>query len=192
MKKIIALLSILFAFTVSAADLTDTIGAECGRILFSLNEFKYPDNYEIIKKRNAQLNDLEECIKLYKDVNGTIENLNTKYFRAYTIYEMNMSVCSAEKDTKKHDSCENSALSNFNENLRLSSYELSDKYSFIYDNIDEAEQKEENLSYKLAKKSKEITQEWFDDDVEKVKNMVEELKTQNEKENNKGFFNWFK
>ena len=193
MKKILILLSIFYTFQANAANFTDTIGAECGRILFALNVYDYPTLFDAINNRNKQFDYLEKCIKLYKDNGGTTDDINQKYFRAYTIYEMNMGVCFAEKDTKKKDECKKTAEYGFNENLTLSSYELSNKYSYIYDNLDEEEQNKETLSSKFAKRSKEITQEWFEDDLKKVERVIEQMNEQNNKEEpKKGFFSWFK
>lgn len=191
MKKILVLLLMFYTYQATAADFTDTLGAECGRILFALNEYDYPKMFDAINKRNEQLNYLEKCIKLYKENNGTIENINKRYYRAYLLYGMDMANCYAEKNTKKSDECKSVAQYTFNTNLTLSSYELSNKYSFIYDNIDESK-KETNL-YQRAKEAKELTQQWYEQDVAQLEQMIEHMTEQNDKEEpKKGLFDWFK
>lgn len=134
---------------------------------------------------------MEKCIKLYKENNGTIENINKRYYRAYLLYVMDMENCYAEKNTKKSDECKSVAQYTFNTNLTLSSYELSNKYSFIYDNINESK-KETNL-YQRAKEAKELTQQWYEQDVAQLEQMIEHMTEQNDKEEpKKGLFDWFK
>ena len=41
MKKILILLSAFYTYQATAADFTNTLGAECGRILFALNEYSF-------------------------------------------------------------------------------------------------------------------------------------------------------
>ena len=101
MKKILILLSIFYTYQAAAADFTDTLGAECSRILFALNEYKYPDNFEIINKRNMQFDYLDKCISLYEKTGGDVDTLNEKYLRAYTLYQLSIIQCADIKDKKK-------------------------------------------------------------------------------------------
>ena len=41
MKKILILLSAFYTYQATEADFTNTLGAECGRILFALNEYSF-------------------------------------------------------------------------------------------------------------------------------------------------------
>ena len=101
MKKfILAFLICLSVIEAKAANLTDTLGAECSRILFSLENSIYPNNYDHIKKRNSQLAAFNLCILTYKDNLGDIELLNQRYYRAKAIYDI-ISVNCLKKDNEE-------------------------------------------------------------------------------------------
>jgi hypothetical protein len=192
MKKILVLFAILYSFQANAADLTDTIGAECSRILISLNDYVYPNNFDIMEKRNSQFNYLEKCLKLYKETGGNINILNKKYLRAYNLYEISNLVCSEEKDAKKNDSCLKMSLINFNDDIKLSSLELSNKYSLFFENIDET--KKDTIIYKSAQRKKELALEWFNEDKDELEKIITQITEENKKEeqDKKGFLSWFK
>ena len=162
MKKLFVLFAILYSFQANAANLTDTIGAECGRILFYLSEYDYPENYDTIIKRNKQFEYLEKCLKLYKDNNGNIDTLNKNYFRAKQLYELNILPCDLENEKNKKEVCKELAIYTFMQDIISSSSELYEKYSFIYKHIDSSDA--ENINYKSSKRSNDLTKEWADID----------------------------
>lgn len=83
-----------------AENFIDTLGAECGKVLFHMNQYVYPDMYPNVVKRNTQFDALEKCLSLYKQNGGDIQELNRKYLTAH-----NISLCALGKCIgKKSDS----------------------------------------------------------------------------------------
>lgn len=118
MKKYLFLIVIcLISTNAYSENITDIIGAECGKIVYSLNNFEYPKNYEIINSRNKQFVSLEKCLNIYKENGGNIDVLNKRYFRAKKGYILDLSVCSSIKDKKKIEDCKASADMMFFDNL---------------------------------------------------------------------------
>lgn len=189
MKKLLILFVLLYTFNANAANLTDTIGAECGRILFSLSEYDYPQYFDAINNRNKQYDYLIKCLKLYKENSGNMDILNKNYYRAHKLYKLSLIACEEEKDRKKKDDCKEVSKYNFKENLSSSSYDLYEKYSFIYENIDHSD--EENINYKIAKRANDLTKEWFDTDIELIQNIISQPE-ENKTPPKKGIFSWFK
>lgn len=190
MKKILILLSIFYTYQAAAADFTDTLGAECSRILFALNEYKYPDNFEIINKRNMQFDYLDKCISLYEKTGGDVDTLNEKYLRAYTLYQLSIIQCADIKDKKKEEDCRQSTVNSFNEDCSSSSIELYNKYDMRYENVDKSD--ENSILYLAAKKAKDLTKNWFDYDLENISKMSEQAENEQNEQPKKGFFSWFK
>ena len=163
MKKLLILFALLYPFNANAANLTDTIGAECGRILLALREGLYPNNYEVAKTRNAQFKALSECLDVYKKTGGDYDELNKRFFRAYYLFGNNIVDCIIDKNEK----CYNIAWVKFQGDLIRNSNEM---YDFYKDND------------KVAPTIKQ----WVDVDEIILNN---KMKLQEDK---KGFFSWFK
>lgn len=87
MKKICLILVVLLATVESARaeNFVNTLGAECGRVLFNMENYDYPDMYPAIVKRNNQFDALEKCLSLYKQNGGDIRELNGRYYTASEI-----------------------------------------------------------------------------------------------------------
>lgn len=118
MKKYLFLIAIcLISTNAYSENITDIIGAECGKIVYSLNNFEYPKNYKIINSRNKQFVSLEKCLNIYKENGGNIDVLNKRYFRAKKGYILDLSVCYSIKDKKKIEDCKAFADMMFFDNL---------------------------------------------------------------------------
>lgn len=76
MKKICLILVFLLATVESARaeNFVNALGAECGKILFNMNNQTYPKLYSDIVKRNTQFDALERCLDLYKKTEGISKN----------------------------------------------------------------------------------------------------------------------
>lgn len=99
MKKICLILAVLLATAESsqAANFVDTVGAECGKMLFNMNNQTYPKLYSDIVKRNTQFDALERCLDLYKKNGGNIKELNARYFIAESFYGCVFVECTKRK-----------------------------------------------------------------------------------------------
>lgn len=99
MKKFILALTIcFFPFEAYSSllfdyDFVDALRAECGRVLYSLNEYEYTTAYENYKKRNSQYYALEQCLKVYKQNGGKMEDLNERYRIARKITYCDIELC---------------------------------------------------------------------------------------------------
>ena len=94
MKKLILALAIcIIPVKVMSANFVDTLGSECARLLFNLDAYDYPKYYDQFENRNSQFYALEQCLKVYKQSGGNIEELNKKYSIAKEITEYDLMLC---------------------------------------------------------------------------------------------------
>lgn len=87
-----------------AENFIDALGAECGRLLFNMNEYDYPSLYTVTIKRNTQFDALEKCLSLYKQNGGDMQELNRRYYNARALAECVLDACLAketDEDAKK-------------------------------------------------------------------------------------------
>lgn len=72
MKKFCLILAtcLVLAGNARAENFVEALGAECGRILFDMEEHTYPDMYPNLMKRNSQFDAVEKCLQLYKQNGG--------------------------------------------------------------------------------------------------------------------------
>lgn len=93
-KKLILILIIsLIPAKVMSANFVDALGSECARILLNMDLYEYPKYYEQFENRNSQFYALEQCLKVYKQSGGNIEELNKKYSIAKEITEYDLMLC---------------------------------------------------------------------------------------------------
>lgn len=136
MKKICLILVVLLATVESARaeNFVNALGAECGRILFHMSNYVYPDIYPNIIKRNTQFDALEKCNSLYKQNGGDIQELNIRYHTATAIAECALMTC-FEKNTSSESSskdCTNKQESVFNNVMKVDKCIAYDAYKQDY------------------------------------------------------------
>ena len=118
MKKCCLILAVclVLASNAKAASFVDTLGAECGRILYSLNMNDYPARYSVIAERNTQFDALEKCLGIYKQMGGDMQELNARYSRAIAVSNCWHIDCKARKketSEKTSDTCTGTTFINF-------------------------------------------------------------------------------
>lgn len=98
MRKFYLILAscLALAGNVKAENFVEALGAECGRILFNMKEYTYPDRYPNIVKRNTQFDAVEKCVELYKQNGGDVKELNTRYYQAVEIANCEYNKCEKE------------------------------------------------------------------------------------------------
>lgn len=138
MKKICLILVVLLATAENAwaENFVNTVGAECGRVLFIMENYDYPDMYPAIVKRNTQFDALEKCLSLYKQNGGDIQELNIRYHTATAIAGCALMTC-LEKNASSESSskdCTNKQQAVFNNVMRLNKCDAYDAYKQDYPN----------------------------------------------------------
>ena len=136
MKKICLILVALLVMTESAwaENFVNTLGAECGRVLFIMENYDYPDMYPAIVKRNTQFDALEKCLSLYKQNGGDIRELNLRYHTATAIAGCALVTC-LEKNTSSESSskdCTNKQQAVFNNVMKMDKCIAYDAYKQDY------------------------------------------------------------
>ena len=98
MRKFYLILVVCLALAgnIKAENFVEALGAECGRILFDMEEHTYPDMYPNLMKRNSQFDAVEKCLQLYKQNGGNMLELNTRYFRAVGLADCAYGICEKE------------------------------------------------------------------------------------------------
>ena len=173
MKKLLVFLSIFYAYQATAANLTDTVGAECGSI--------------IMKSDNDRLAKLEKCLKIYKDLGGSYDELNKRFYRAKVLFDLDMhefSEYSSANKTSDMNVLINTSVTDFFNNMMLSSYELYNKHKNMLNDFKEDEK--DTPVYKTTVIKYNFVQDWYE-----VDKQIEKDK-ENYNKNDKGFFNWLK
>lgn len=122
MKKFYLALAVCLAFAgnARAENFVEALGAECGRILFSMRAYTYPDVYRNIIKRNTQFDAVEKCLDLYKQNGGDVQELDRRYFNADSLAACAYSICEKEISTSGSASndCFDRKASVFNDVVR--------------------------------------------------------------------------
>ena len=134
--KICLILVALLVTTESAwaENFVNTLGAECGRVLFIMENYDYPDMYPAIVKRNTQFDALEKCLSLYKQNGGDIRELNLRYHTATAIAGCALVTC-LEKNTSSESSskdCTNKQQAVFNNVMKMDKCIAYDAYKQDY------------------------------------------------------------
>jgi hypothetical protein len=80
-------LTSLFLNTQSQAsgNFIDTLGCECGRMLYNMNEHIYHKNIKLSQIQSSRINELKTCLDLYRQYGGDFQELNTRYNTALAI-----------------------------------------------------------------------------------------------------------
>lgn len=136
MKKICLILVALLVTTESAwaENFVNTLGAECGKVLFIMENYDYPNIFPNIVKRNTQFDALEKCLSLYKQNGGDIQELNLRYHTASSIAGCALMSC-LEKNTSSESSskdCTNKQQAVFNNVMKTDKCIAYDYYKQDY------------------------------------------------------------
>lgn len=67
------------------ANFINTLGAECGRMLYKMNEYQHHDNIKLNKIQISKINELKTCLDLYSQYGGDFNELNIRYYTALEI-----------------------------------------------------------------------------------------------------------
>ncbi len=140
MKKFCLILAacLVLAGNARAAGFMDTLGAECGRLLYSLNEYEFPATHSAITERNTRFDALEKCIELYKQNGGNMEELNARYMIAVSLGNCTLWDCLAGEatDDNKVDKCYEMQRITLNVALKSSRCGAYSQYKDIYPKCD--------------------------------------------------------
>lgn len=178
MKKLLVLFLLLYTFNVNAANLTDTIGAECGSIL--------------LKSEETKIEKLEKCLKMYKEVGGDYDQLNKKFYRSKVLFDIdmyNISEYSSANNKKDIDALIEITFLDFFNNMMLSSFELYNKHKNTYEAFKDTEK--DTSAYKRSEIKYNITKDWYESDLELIQNIISQQE-ENKTPPKKGIFGWFK
>ena len=135
MKKFLlaVVVSVALIGQAKAENFIDALGAECGRLLFHMNEYEYPSVYTVIIKRNTQFDALEKCLSLYKQNGGDMQELNRRYYDARLLAGCAYIDCLVrEKDDDKK--CNNMKAGAFDAAVKTSGCDLYWTWGNVYPN----------------------------------------------------------
>lgn len=116
-----------------AENFIDALGAECGRLLFRMNESEYPLLYTVIIKRNTQFDALEKCLSLYKQNGGDMQELNRRYSNARVVASCAYIDCLV-KETDDDKKCNNMKAGAFDAAVKTSGCDLYWTLGNVYPN----------------------------------------------------------
>jgi hypothetical protein len=86
MRKLLFLtLLILSSQAQASGNFIDTLGGECGRMLYKMNEYTQVDNIKLSKIQSSRINELKTCLDLYRQYGGDFQELNKRYYTALEI-----------------------------------------------------------------------------------------------------------
>lgn len=85
MKKLLFILSLVLPINTNAATFIDTLGGECGRMLYKMNEYQHHDNIKLNKIQISKINELKTCLDLYTQYGGDFKELNIRYNTALAL-----------------------------------------------------------------------------------------------------------
>lgn len=107
MKKVLFVLGLMmFNCNVAlSANFTDTLGAECARILYNMEKYDYPSSFDTIKLRNSQIDALRKCVDMFIEFGGNIEEFNKRFQRAITKAEKVFDECYVTRDDNLYKDC---------------------------------------------------------------------------------------
>lgn len=90
------------------ANFINTLGAECGRMLYRMNEYLYHDDIKLNKIQLSKINELKTCLDLYTQYGGDFKELNIRYYTAlgisgcfYRDYIKSISSSNSQTEDKK-------------------------------------------------------------------------------------------
>lgn len=86
MRKLLFLTLLLLSSQAQASgDFIDTLGGECGRMLYRMNEYSYHKDIKLSQIQLSRINELKTCLDLYRQYGGDFQELNKRYYTALEI-----------------------------------------------------------------------------------------------------------
>lgn len=86
MRKLLFLTLLLLSSQAQASgNFIDTLGCECGRMLYQMNEYTYVKDIKLNQIQSSKINELKTCLDLYRQYGGDFQELNKRYYTALKI-----------------------------------------------------------------------------------------------------------